>query len=63
MRLRLLKVIVQPVFVLEDGDALTEQVADAFTVGAVDWRGFADAGGAFDKSVADLAMRAADTAP
>jgi len=46
---------------LVDPDRLV--VADAFTVGAVDWRGFADAGGAFDKSVADLAMRAADTAP
>lgn len=55
MRLRLLKVVVQPVFVLDDGDTLTEQVADPFTVPAAAWRDFADEGGSFDQAVAKLA--------
>ena len=39
-RLRLLKVVVQPVFVLDDGDTLTEKVGNAVTVAATDWRAF-----------------------
>lgn len=58
MRLRLLKVLVQPVFVLDDGDTLTEQPADPFTVPAAGWRGFADADGQFDQAVAKLAAEA-----
>lgn len=60
MRLRLLKVIVQPVFVLDDGETLTEQVADPFTVTAAGWREFADEGGTFDRGIADLAEKAAE---
>lgn len=60
MKLRLLKVIVQPVFVLDDGDALTEQVAEPFTVNAGAWRGFADAGGKFDEAVAGLVAQVND---
>ena len=36
-RLRLLKVIVQPVFVLDDGEHLVEQVADPVAVPAAEW--------------------------
>ncbi len=35
--LRLLKVIVQPVFVLDDGETLTEHVAEPVVVPAADW--------------------------
>jgi len=40
-KLRLLKVIVQPVFVLDDGDQLTEQPAQAVEVSPQDWPTFA----------------------
>ena len=40
-RLRLLKVIVQPVFVIDDGEMLTEHVAQPMTVSAGDWRDYA----------------------
>lgn len=63
MKLRLLKVIVQPVFILDDGDTITEQVADAFTVPAGEWRAFADAGGGFDQACANLAARVAPAKP
>lgn len=56
-KLRLLKVLVQPVFVLDDGDSLIEQPADAFTVAAGAWREFADEGGQFDQAVASLAAQ------
>jgi hypothetical protein len=36
-KLRLLKVIVQPVFVLDDGDNLTEVQADPVVVSPEDW--------------------------
>ena len=42
MRVRLLKVVVQPVFVADDGDTLTEQVAEPITVAAAGWQDFAD---------------------
>ncbi|MBK8748775.1 MAG: hypothetical protein IPM04_13205 [Saprospiraceae bacterium] len=57
-RVRLLKVVVQPVFVVDDGETLTEQVADAFTVNASAWRDFADEGGAFDQGCAALVAQA-----
>lgn len=57
-KLRLLKVIVQPIFVLDDGDALTEQTADPVVIPGNAWRSFADPGGAFDVAIADLARRA-----
>lgn len=36
-KLRLVKVMVQPVFVLDDGESLTELVADTIVVPAADW--------------------------
>jgi hypothetical protein len=47
-KLRLLKVLVQPVFVLDDGNALTELPADPIVVSAEEWptypsEGFAQA--------------------
>lgn len=39
-RLRLLKVIVQPVFVLDDGESLEEKPADPITVGPADLDAF-----------------------
>lgn len=41
MRLRLLKVIVQPVFVVDDGETLTEQPAQPVIVPAAEWPGYA----------------------
>ena len=40
--LRLLKVVVQPVFVDDDGETLTEVTGDAVTVSGGQWRSFAD---------------------
>lgn len=42
-RLRLLKVIVQPVFVVDDGENLTEQVAEPVAVSPEEWPTFASA--------------------
>lgn len=47
-KLRLVKVLVQPHFVLDDGESLTEQIAEPVEVKAADWptypgEGFADA--------------------
>ena len=47
-RLRLLKVIVQPVFAVDDGEALTETAAEPVVVSPADWptyptTGFAEA--------------------
>lgn len=36
-KLRLLKVLVQPVFVIDDGDALTEVQAEAVVVSPEEW--------------------------
>lgn len=41
MRLRLLKVTVQPVFVVDDGETLTERVGQPVEVTAANWPGFA----------------------
>lgn len=41
-RLRLLKVVVQPVFVVDDGETLTEQAAQPMEVPAAEWPGFAE---------------------
>ena len=40
-RLRLLKVIVQPVFVIDDDEVLIERVADTVVVAAIDWPTYA----------------------
>lgn len=52
MKLRLLKVIVQPVFVLDDGESLTEQVAQPVEVSPAEWPTFATE--RFAASVAEL---------
>lgn len=39
-RLRLLKVLVQPVFVVDDGDSLTERPGNPVEVPASQWRAF-----------------------
>jgi hypothetical protein len=41
MRLRLLKVICQPVFVVDDGEALTEHPAEPVVVTAAEWPTYA----------------------
>lgn len=40
-KLRLLKVIVQPVFVVDDGEGLVEHVTQPVEVPAAEWPGFA----------------------
>lgn len=40
-KLRLLKVIVQPVFVIDDGESLAEQPAQPVEVSASEWPTFA----------------------
>jgi hypothetical protein len=42
-RLRLLKVLCQPIFVLDDGETLVEQVAQPVEVSAAEWPTFATA--------------------
>jgi hypothetical protein len=41
MKLRLLKVIVQPVFALDDGETLTEQPGEPVVVSPAEWPSFA----------------------
>lgn len=40
-RLRLLKVVVQPIFVIDDGESLAEYAADPVVVSPGDWPTFA----------------------
>ena len=40
-KLRLLKVMVQPVFAIDDGENLMEQVSDVIAVPAVEWPTYA----------------------
>lgn len=40
-RLRFLKVVVQPIYVLDDGETLIEQPTQPATVSAADWPAFA----------------------
>lgn len=42
--LRLLKVIVQPIFVLDDGENLTETAAQPVTVAPADWPTYSTTG-------------------
>jgi hypothetical protein len=51
-RLRLLKVIVQPVFVLDDGENLVERAAQPVIVTAADWPEYAVTG--FPESIEAL---------
>jgi hypothetical protein len=41
MKLRLVKVICQPVFVLDDGETLTEHAAEPMVVPASEWPSYA----------------------
>jgi hypothetical protein len=41
MRLRLLKVLVQPIFVIDDGETLVERAADTVVVPAAEWPTYA----------------------
>jgi hypothetical protein len=50
--LRLLKVICQPVFVVDDGETLLEQVAEPIVVPAAEWPSFAT--GSFAEGVEAL---------
>ena len=52
VKLRLLKVIVQPVFVVDDGENLTEQMSEPVVVSAVDWPRYAT--GAFVEAFEQL---------
>ena len=54
MSARLLKVIVQPVFVVEDDQGLSEQSAQPVTVQARDWEAFRTPEGGFDASLAQV---------
>lgn len=51
-RLRLVKVVAQATFVLDDGESLTEQIAAPVTVSAADWPSYATE--IFPKHVAEL---------
>ena len=51
-KLRLLKVVVQPVFVVDDGENLVEQAADPIVVPASAWPTYANEG--FARSVEAL---------
>lgn len=56
--LRLLKVVVQPVFVDDDGESLTEVTGDAVTVAGSQWQSFAaDAFSADELAQLDAAYR------
>jgi hypothetical protein len=51
-RLRLVKVVAQATFVLDDGESLVEQVANPVTVSAAEWPTYAN--GRFLEQVAAL---------
>jgi hypothetical protein len=51
-RLRLVKVVTQATFVLDDGESLVEQVANPVTVAASEWPGYPN--GRFLEQVAAL---------
>lgn len=42
IKLRLLKVIVQPIFVIDDGETLTEKIMEPIIVDSLEWPTFAD---------------------
>lgn len=48
-QLRLLKVIVQPVFVIDDGESLSEETGNTLSVPASQWKEFATE--TFDREV------------
>lgn len=59
-RLRLLKVIVQPVFVVDDGENLTELSAQPMSVSSTEWPVFATTG--FAEAVEQLRQQVEDVA-
>jgi hypothetical protein len=60
-RLRLLKVVVQATFVLDDGESLAEQVAAPVTVSANEWASYSSE--TFPAQVAALEQQLADGLP
>jgi hypothetical protein len=68
-KLRLLKVIVQPIFVIDDGENLTEHPAEPIAIAATEWptyatSGFLDAFEALQRQVETLPKEhPGDTAP
>ena len=50
-RLRLVKVLVQPVFVLDDGETITEMPHDPIAISAADWPTYS--GERFPREVAE----------
>jgi hypothetical protein len=57
-QLRLLKVVVQATFVVDDGESLTEQVAAPVTVSAAEWPAYATE--TFPQQVAALEQQMAE---
>ncbi|MDQ3740131.1 MAG: hypothetical protein M3389_04220 [Actinomycetota bacterium] len=55
MKLRLVKVAVQPHFVLDDGETLREVVTDPVVISAAEWQAYRETG--FDEAVAELERR------
>jgi hypothetical protein len=60
-RVRLLKVMVQPVVVIDDGDTLTEHVVAPVVVPAAEWDAFVDHG--FTDGLAELEQRVSAPQP
>lgn len=61
MKLRLLKVVVQPVFAIDDGENLTEQAAEAISIPAALWPEYAATG--FAQQVEQLRQKVEGQAP
>lgn len=60
-KLRLLKVIVQPVFAIDDGENLVEQVAEPVSISAAEWPGYAT--GQFAHAVDQLRQEVEEESP
>jgi hypothetical protein len=60
MRLRLLKVICQPVFVVDDGENLLEQAAEPVVVPAAEWPTYPTEGFARSFEILRVQMEATD---
>jgi hypothetical protein len=56
-KLRLLKVVVQPTFVFDDGENLNEVIAEPITVSPADWPSYATNG--FVRAVDELEAKIA----
>jgi hypothetical protein len=60
-KLRLLKLIIQPVFVVDDGEGLTELTAEPVVVAAQDWPDYPRKG--FQDSFEKLRAQVEDSGP